>query len=36
MKENYQKALATMHDINTLELERYRMNCPVDYEELLQ
>ncbi|CDW87601.1 UNKNOWN [Stylonychia lemnae] len=36
MKENYQKALGTMHDINTLELERYRMNCPIEYEELLQ
>lgn len=35
MKENYQKALATMNDINNLEIERYRMNAPIEYEELL-
>eukprot|EP00347_Sterkiella_histriomuscorum_P002541 403367752 len=35
MKENYEKALATMHDINTLEMERFRMNEPITYEDLL-
>lgn len=34
MKEHYQKALATMHDINMLELERFRMKAPVTQEEL--
>lgn len=34
MKEHYQKALATMYDINMLELERFRMKAPVTQEEM--
>ena len=36
MKENYQRALATMNEINTLELERFRLNSPVEYDELIK
>jgi hypothetical protein len=34
MKENYQKALCTMNEVYLVEIERFRMSAPIDYEEL--
>ena len=36
MKENYQKALGTMNELHQIEIERLRMSCPVDYDELCE
>ena len=36
MKENYNKALATLKEVNTLEIERLRMNRPIEYDDLVQ
>ena len=36
MKENYQRALCMMNEVNTVEIERFRMNAPIEYEELAE
>ena len=36
MKENFQKAIATMTELFMLENERAKMSAPIQYEELIQ
>ena len=36
MKENYQRAVATMGELFSLENERARMSAPIDYEGLCE
>lgn len=36
MKENYQKALGTMNELYQVEIDRFRLNAPVEYEDLLE
>ena len=35
MKESYQRAVATMGELLKLEIERARMQAPVQYEDLV-
>ena len=36
MKENFQKAIATMTELFMLENERAKMSAPIQYEDLIQ